>query len=239
MRKLFLNKKKDIGAIGIGAMIVLIAMILVAGVAASVLISTSNILQTQAMKTASQTLAEVSGGIHVYSVYGLINYTQAVNSSSKIYDKLWCLAITVETRPGSNSIDLNNTYILFSNGKTKSVLSYNYTSLEYYNSKLEGDIFDYNSTSGTSVNWSNLTADKFAIGVLQDYDLSMANSYYPAMNRGDKAVLYVYIDTSAVFGERLDTRTEVFGQVVPEFGAPGVISFTTPKAYAADVYQLQ
>ena len=52
MRKLIkIFKKKDVGSIGIGAMIVFIAMVLVAGIAASVLIQTSTTLESQAMAT--------------------------------------------------------------------------------------------------------------------------------------------------------------------------------------------
>ena len=68
IKKFCFKKLNDSGAIGIGAMIVLIAMILVAGVAASVLISTSNTLQSQAMKTGAQTTREVASGISVFGV---------------------------------------------------------------------------------------------------------------------------------------------------------------------------
>ena len=61
MRKICeILKRKDVGAIGIGAMIVFIAMVLVAGIAASVLVQTSTNLESRAMKTGSDTIDEVS-----------------------------------------------------------------------------------------------------------------------------------------------------------------------------------
>ena len=66
-------KEKDVGAIGIGAMIVFIAMVLVAGIAASVLVQTSGRLETQAMRSGQETIAEVSSGINVFDIVGKKN----------------------------------------------------------------------------------------------------------------------------------------------------------------------
>ncbi len=61
-------KADDIGDMGIGAMIVFIAMVLVAGIAASVLIQTANRLEIQAMTTGQETIGEVSTGLGVTAI---------------------------------------------------------------------------------------------------------------------------------------------------------------------------
>ena len=227
MRKLLFNEKNNGGSIGIGAMIVLIAMILVAGVAASVIISTSTTLQSQAMKTGIQTIREVSSGLNVFSIVG---YAATGEDMS-------CLAITIEGRPGANRIDLNNTFILISDGTTKSLLSYacisdDPTNVSFFNASVTGDLF-------TAVNWSLLDSAKFAVGVLQDYDGSMSTQANPTINRGDKACLFIRMDTGGTFDSQLPTRTEVFGEVIPEIGASGVIGFTSPMSYFDNIYTLQ
>jgi len=221
----------DNAAIGIGAMIVLIAMILVAGVAASVLISTSNTIQSQAMKTGSQTTREVASGISVFAIEGQVNRT-GNSSSGYTYNDLAKLAITVSPKPGSEKIDLNNTYILMSDGNTKALLTYKYNNSTCYDDDVTGDIFDQIS------DWSSLDNESFGIGVLQDYDGSMSR-YNPVMTRGDKAVLYVFTNSSYVFNAQISERKEIFGRVIPEVGAPGVIAFTSPKAYVDVIYTLQ
>lgn len=239
-------QRKDAGSIGIGAMIVFIAMILVAGVAATVLIQTSNTIQLQAMKTGTETTREISSGVQVFDIEGLINIT-TVNISGNLTTlrgDLEFLGITVKPRPGSLAIDLNNTYILFSDGETKALLRYGgWNDTALFASEIEqttGRLFK-------TGNWSNATNEYFGIIILQDYDRS-CQRLSPVINRGDKVVLMVrcgaanssgFNETTGTFGRCIPERTVIFGKVIPEVGAPGVISFTTPMSYNKDIYDLQ
>jgi len=81
----------DIAAIGIGAMIVFIALILVAAVASAVIIQTGEKLQQNAQQTGSDTQQEISGKITVNSVF--------------VWDDAASYLVYFETSPGSGILD--------------------------------------------------------------------------------------------------------------------------------------
>ena len=226
MRFFEVLKRKDVGSIGIGAMIVFIAMVLVAGIAASVLIQTSTRLETQAMATGSETTDEVSSGIAVFDVLG---YAASSSDISK-------LAIGVRPRAGSDGIDLSQVYIELSDTSKKVVL--NYTTSYYLDPTGQNDIFsasvfpDDNYAYG---NASNRDGSRFGILVVEDPDNSISSSN-PVINRGDK--VYLCVNATGCFND-IAERTDVWGMVAPELGSPGMISFRTPASYTDNVIDLQ
>ena len=64
-----MNNRDDLGSIGIGAMIVFIALILVAAVASAVIIQTGEKLQQNAQQTGSDTQEEIGGKISIITVW--------------------------------------------------------------------------------------------------------------------------------------------------------------------------
>ena len=91
------ENRDDLGAIGIGAMIVFIALILVAAVASAVIIQTAEKLQQNAQSTGEDTTDMMAGKIFITSVV-LVNAPTAGAAADDLY-------ITFELAPGSDPID--------------------------------------------------------------------------------------------------------------------------------------
>jgi len=205
---------KNNAAIGIGTLIIFIAMILVTGIAASVIIQTINSLQQQAVLTGQQTQRDISMGLKITHISG--------HKSGSTLDQI---AIYIRPTAGSEPVDLTYAYITLSNASGVVILNYTANSYAYSIS---------NGLFGT-LNASTLSATTYGIMEIRDIDNSSTSSS-PVINSDDLVVLLV--NTTACFSG-IDTRTEISGRVVPESGISGVISFSTPSAYVDTIIELQ
>ena len=98
----FITNTEERGQVGIGTLIVFIAMVLVAAIAAGVLINTAGFLQTQAEETGQDSTDLVSERIDVSSEVGIVAGTE--NTLSEI-------RLEVTGAPGADQIDLAETTI--------------------------------------------------------------------------------------------------------------------------------
>ena len=91
--------EEERGQVGIGTLIVFIAMVLVAAIAAGVLINTAGLLQTQAEATGEESTQQVSDRLQVVSQSGVVDHDDPTNIES--------LEFVVAQAPGADNIDLN------------------------------------------------------------------------------------------------------------------------------------
>ena len=92
------NHKTDRGQVGIGTLIVFIAMVLVAAIAAGVLINTAGFLQSQSEKTGEESTSQVSDRLQAVAITG-------DNISN---EEIGTINVTVSQSPGAQDINLEN-----------------------------------------------------------------------------------------------------------------------------------
>ncbi|WP_417750611.1 archaellin/type IV pilin N-terminal domain-containing protein [Salinibaculum marinum] len=100
--------KRDRGQVGIGTLIVFIAMVLVAAIAAGVLINTAGFLQSSAEDTGQGASEQTTNRLTVASsVTGLVNNSSSPNAA------VGKINMNVKRAQGAEDIDLSDTTIQF------------------------------------------------------------------------------------------------------------------------------
>lgn len=200
---------------GIGAMIIFIAMVLVAGIVAYVILSTGSLLQIQSGNTGSQTVKEVSSGLKVSTIQG--------HNTSGLIDKI---VILITPRAGSPEIDLTGLLIELSDSEQKNVLEYSSSFWVDGTTGLQ-NLFDVGAFPSVS--------SEYGVIVLIDDDGS-CNQTMPVINRGDSVMLA--LNTTAILGG-IGENVNIMGNVIPEEGAWSIIEFRTPSSFVNPILILQ
>jgi len=151
------NNKADVG---IGTLIVFIAMVLVAAVAAAVLIQTSGVLQQKAQQTGKEATAEVASNLKISSVVGKTDTSNA---------KVQLINVTMELAAGGSSIDFSKVVVKYINETTTTTLN-----LQTGSGGATASLFNYTEERVGSGSANN---------VLQSGDLALVTLNLTAMSQ--------------------------------------------------------
>ncbi|SFM95535.1 archaellin/type IV pilin N-terminal domain-containing protein [Methanolobus profundi] len=235
--------------VGIGTLIIFIAMVLVAAVAAAVLIQTSGTLQQKAQSTGKQATQEVSSNLMVKAIEGI----RASDNATSMADNVSLLKMKVGLNVGSSPVDINQVVISITDGTTTNNLIYA-NNEQTYGSAMK----DFSGSNNASANLDELLTDTsvgsgdsakyfYTVEKIRDEDGSFTQGE-PVMNTGDLIIIYVStvaagdtayddvgsLDVSAAMkdtGLVISPRTSVNIVLTPEAGAATSADFVTPSSY--------
>ena len=150
---MFEKFNEDRGQVGIGTLIVFIAMVLVAAIAAGVLVNTAGFLQATAEDAGQESVDKVTNRLDVLSVHGFVNET---SGSDNAIDQL---NLTVRLAAGSASVDMSDVTIKYlSESKATTLTNASATGgSEFITLKV--------SDNDDSFGVLNSPADRFEIGI--------------------------------------------------------------------------
>ncbi|UWG52260.1 Archaeal flagellin [Halalkaliarchaeum sp. AArc-CO] len=193
-------EKEERGQVGIGTLIVFIAMVLVAAIAAGVLINTAGFLQTQAEATGQESTQQVSDRIEVVSSVGI------VDSSG---EGLESINVSVTNAAGADQIDLNETTIQVVGPEGQENLVANASTDINSIDDLEEGEFGVQDSDGEWVEGGSeavIDNDRFTIIISPDASTSLTG-----FGQGDEAQLDIVAPSSATTSETLNAP-DLFGE---------------------------
>ncbi|AEH60425.1 flagellin [Methanosalsum zhilinae DSM 4017] len=238
-RNIQLTKDTE-GQVGIGTLIVFIAMVLVAAVAAAVLIQTSGVLQQRAQQTGSEATQEVSSNLDIKNIEGIRS-----NGTSGLSPNIDLLRLQVGLQAGSSPVDINQVIATITDGRQTNTLSY----IQQADDSSLYDNNDWKKALEEMLGNETYARNYFTVQEIRDEDQSFYQDN-PVMNTGD--LINIYISTASIddnqvnhsitgvdsslknTGMILEPRTSVEIVMTPEAGATTIASFVTPSTYGVN-----
>jgi len=203
-----IKREDEEGAMGVGTLIIFIAMVLVAAVAAGVLIQTANQLQQQAQRTGDEAIMEVSSSFTVQDAYGVAELEPD--------DEIEEINLKIGLAAGAEAQDLNNTIIQVQN-ETEEV---NLQATE-----------DDDPTDGAG-------DDHYGYEDLKIDDGSESNSFVGSGDLYKITIDINAAFAAEGDGGGLGTQERVHINIIPKHGTPTYEEVNTPATIRTDIVDL-
>ena len=185
---MFDNENDNRGQVGIGTLIVFIAMVLVAAIAAGVLVNTAGFLQSTAEDTGQQSVDKVTNRLEVVSSHGI------VDSSGDIKH----LNLTFALASGSSAVSFDNVTIKYVSDDEVANINNDTAGTNLLNVQDDGDVsYPVFEDSG----------DRYEFQV----NLSAGNSLSP-LQTGESVTLEITTRSGATTQVRLSVPTSTAGK---------------------------
>ena len=209
--------RSDRAEVGVGTLIVFIAMVLVAAVAAAVLINTTGTLQQRAQATGKEATQEVSSNLKVVNVFGIV-------TAGKVED----FRVVAQLSAGALPMDLEQAIIRYSDGTN----TFNYVWTAAFDDGLGAcDGADTIEDSGAVA----YLEQEFVAAWLRPTP-SAANDLGCAGKSVMEAGDLVELRFTLAAARALDVRSNGYVTIVPEAGSAVKADFTTPATFGGDTY---
>ena len=201
------GKRSKEGDMGIGTMIIFIAMVLVAAVAASLLISTAGSLNQQAQETGRLAQQDVSSGFVVVETIGAVYNNQYITD---IYIKLRLSA-------GSPAIDMDNVIIEVMNDDFEGSLQYSISDVNDRYYKVEGPDDQSGVIRDPEGNFGTPTSD----------------SSQHIVSQGTIVMVHIDIDyvcdSDGTDNDGLSPQDTLYVKIIPKHGTPTYEEIHVPE----------
>ena len=155
------DRDVEAGSIGIGAMIVFIALILVAAVASTIIIKTAEELQQNAESTSDDTRKEISGKINILQV--MVNGSDGTDIDS--------LIVTAKVASGSMDVQVQDIeWVITCGGSTYGLITGNLGTTDWAG----GDIVEPESINADYLDGTDYAAtDELTAGTTFKFDINL------------------------------------------------------------------